>query len=156
MAANSSHIELGEITQHNVRQLKLINSIVFPVNYTDKFYNDLVQAGELAKLAFFDDIPVGGVCCRVESEKGTKQLYIMTLGCLAPYRHLGIGTVLLNHAIAQARKDPSISTIALHVQVNNEVAHNFYKKFGFKVTDTVKDYYKRIEPADANVLTLTL
>lgn len=39
-----------------------------------------------------------------------------------------------------------------HVQVNNESAIEFYKKFGFEVVDLKKNYYKRIEPADAYVL----
>ena len=29
-------MELCEITQHNIKQLKLVNSIVFPVTYDDK------------------------------------------------------------------------------------------------------------------------
>jgi len=36
--------------------------------------------------------------------------------------------------------------------VNNESAIEFYKKFGFEVVDLKKNYYKRIEPADAYVL----
>lgn len=39
-----------------------------------------------------------------------------------------------------------------HVQVNNEGAIAFYKKFGFEVVDKKQNYYKRIEPADAYVL----
>lgn len=38
------------------------------------------------------------------------------------------------------------------MQVNNEGAIAFYKKFGFEVVDLKKNYYKRIEPADAYVL----
>lgn len=38
------------------------------------------------------------------------------------------------------------------MQVNNESAIEFYKKFGFEVVDLKKNYYKRIEPADAYVL----
>ena len=40
---------------------------MFPVVYHDNFYKDVLEAGELAKLAFFNDIVVGAVCCRVET-----------------------------------------------------------------------------------------
>ena len=41
--------------------------------------------------AYFNDIVVGGVCCRIETEGDQRRLYIMILGVLAPYRRLGIG-----------------------------------------------------------------
>lgn len=43
-------IELGDITVHNLRQLKKINQVVFPVSYNDKFYKDVLDLGPLAKL----------------------------------------------------------------------------------------------------------
>lgn len=45
-------------------------------------------------IAFYNDTVVGAVCCRVDHIDNARRLYIMTLGCLAPYRKLGIGTVL--------------------------------------------------------------
>jgi N-alpha-acetyltransferase 50 len=84
-------IELGEITGHNVKQLKKINQLVFPVSYNDKFYKDVLDVGPLAKLVYFNDIVVGGVCCRIDTTESQRKLYIMTLGCLAPYRKHGIG-----------------------------------------------------------------
>lgn len=42
-----------------------------------------------------------------------------------------------------------------HVQVNNDGAIKFYEKFGFKIVEEKKNYYKRIEPADAYVLQKT-
>ena len=50
--------------------------------YHDKFYRDVLDAGDLAKLAYYNDIVVGAVCCRVDTsaESGERKLYIMTLG----------------------------------------------------------------------------
>ena len=45
--------------------------------------------------------------------------------------------------------------ICRHVQVNNEGAIKFYEKFGFEIVEEKKNYYKRIEPADAYVLQKT-
>ncbi|XP_078464287.1 N-alpha-acetyltransferase 50 [Lampetra planeri] len=148
--------ELGEVTPHNIKQLKRLNQVIFPVFYNDKFYKDVLEVGELARLAYFNDIVVGAVCCRVDFSNNQKRLYIMTLGCLARYRRLGIGTKMLNHVLAICEKDGTYDNIFLHVQVNNESAMRFYREFGFEVLETKAQYYKRIEPADAHVLQKTL
>ncbi|XP_041088966.1 N-alpha-acetyltransferase 50 isoform X1 [Polyodon spathula] len=147
-----SRIELGDVTPHNIKQLKRLNQVIFPVSYNEKFYKDVLEVGELAKLAYFNDIAVGAVCCRVDHSQNQKRLYIMTLGCLAPYRRLGIGTKTLNHVLNICEKDGTFDNIYLHVQISNESAIDFYRKFGFEIIETKKNYYKRIEPADAHVL----
>lgn len=43
--------------------------------------------------AYYNDIVVGAVCCRVDTSDNARRLYIMTLGCLAPYRRHGIGKI---------------------------------------------------------------
>lgn len=144
-------IELGDITKHNVTLLRRLNQSIFPVGYNDKFYKEILEAGELAKLAFFNDIVVGAVCCRLEQADNEKRLYIMTLGCLFTYRRLGIGTTMLKHVIDCASKR-GIDSIYLHVQINNSAAIEFYQKFGFDIVETHEHYYKRIEPPSALVL----
>ncbi|CAH2090475.1 unnamed protein product [Euphydryas editha] len=149
-------IELGDVTPHNIKQLKKLNTVVFPVSYNDKFYKDVLEAGELAKLAYYNDIVVGAVCCRIDTSENSRRLYIMTLGCLYPYRRLGIGTLMVEHVLKYVEQDGNFDSIFLHVQVNNEGAIDFYKKFGFEIVETKEHYYKRIEPADAHVLQKTI
>ncbi|KAL5126130.1 N-alpha-acetyltransferase 50 [Glycine soja] len=105
-------------------------------------------------LAYYSDICVGAIACRLEKKEGGGQVrvYIMTLGVLAPYRGLGIGTKLLNHVLDLCSKQ-NISEVYLHVQTNNEDAINFYKKFGFEITETIQNYYTNITPPDCYVLT---
>ncbi|CAI8006174.1 N-alpha-acetyltransferase 50, partial [Geodia barretti] len=131
----------------------------FVFNYTDdepavfvQFYKDVLELGSMAKLAYFNDLVVGAVCCRVETEGDKHRMYIMTLGCLAPYRRLGIGTALLNHVLQKARDHGNIDNIYLHVQINNEDALAFYRKFDFHSVETKEQYYKRIDPPHAHVL----
>jgi ribosomal protein S18 acetylase RimI-like enzyme len=147
----------GGLTEKNIGQLKLLNTVVFPVNYNDTFYRDLLNDPALTRLALFNDVLVGAVCCRVENKtSGTgKRLYIMTLGVLAPYRKRQIGSKLLEFAIESGEKR-EVEEVYLHVQTSNEEALSFYKKFGFQIVETIKDYYKRIEPRDCYVLQKSL
>ena len=54
--------------------------------------------------------------------------------------------------LEKAAKDDRIAEVYLHVQVNNSDAKDFYLKHGFEETGVIKDYYKRIEPADCFLL----
>uniref|UniRef100_A0A8C9EAI9 N-alpha-acetyltransferase 50 n=1 Tax=Phocoena sinus TaxID=42100 RepID=A0A8C9EAI9_PHOSS len=125
-----------------------LNQVIFPVSYNDKFYKDVLEVGKLAKFAYFNDIAAGAVCCRVNHSQNQKRLYIMTVGCLAPYRRLGIGTKMLNHVLNICEKVGTFDNIYLHVQISNESAIDLYRKFGFEIIETKKSHYKWIEPAD--------
>ncbi|KAG8051392.1 hypothetical protein GUJ93_ZPchr0001g31774 [Zizania palustris] len=103
--------------------------------------------------AYYSDICVGAIACRLEKkEGGAVCVYIMTLGVLAPYRGLGIGSKLLNCVLDLCEKQ-DVPEIYLHVQTNNDDAISFYKKFGFEITKTIEKYYKNIMPPDCYVLT---
>ena len=73
-----TRIDLGDVTPHNIKLLKKVNQVVFPIVYHDKFYKDVLEAGELAKLAYYNDVVVGAVCCRIDltpSEDGQPKRY---------------------------------------------------------------------------------
>ncbi|KAL5126060.1 N-alpha-acetyltransferase 50 [Glycine soja] len=153
-AGREVSISLDGVRDKNLMQLKKLNLALFPVRYNDKYYTDALASGEFTKLAYYSDICVGAIACRLEKKEGGGQVrvYIMTLGVLAPYRGLGIGTRLLNHVLDLCSKQ-NISEVYLHVQTNNEDAINFYKKFGFEITETIQNYYTNITPPDCYVLT---
>lgn len=68
-----------------------------------------------------------------------------------------IGDQLLEHILTEAGKsENAVSKVSLHVQINNDAAVAFYKKHGFQVVQTDKDYYKDVEPRDAFVLEKTI
>uniref|UniRef100_A0A6G1S5B6 N-terminal methionine N(alpha)-acetyltransferase NatE n=1 Tax=Aceria tosichella TaxID=561515 RepID=A0A6G1S5B6_9ACAR len=144
-------IEIGDITEENVKPVRRQCQTIFPVNYNDKFYRKLIGSGQLAKLAYFDGVLAGVVCCRLELADDGKHLYIVTLGCLFTYRRRGIGTAMLRHVIDYAA-EKGVDDIYLHVQSSNTVAIQFYKKFGFEINGVVEDYYKNIEPSSALIL----
>ena len=46
-------VALGDLTPANIQQLKVINSVVFPVTYNIKFYKEVLEVGEFAKLGMY-------------------------------------------------------------------------------------------------------
>lgn len=46
------------MTPHNIKQLKRLNQVIFPVSYNDKFYKDVLEVGELAKLGIICFFPL--------------------------------------------------------------------------------------------------
>ncbi|KAA1063860.1 hypothetical protein PGT21_026877 [Puccinia graminis f. sp. tritici] len=126
----SPRIAIVDLTPNNVGTLRKLNSVLFPVSYSDKFYHQVLDEylSDYCKLIYYNDLPVGAVCCRIEPDpkelpgatstgkvngsasnqsngsSNQTKLYIMTLGVLAPYRQQGLATQLLNQVISAAQK----------------------------------------------------
>ncbi|CAG7854087.1 SubName: Full=Uncharacterized protein {ECO:0000313/EMBL:CCA70028.1} [Serendipita indica DSM 11827] len=171
----TSSISLAPVNKNNVGTLRKLlrvsisaltsyrlTSVILPVIYTDRFFTEVLlpETEEYCQLVYYNDIPVGTVCSRIETDESHKEakLYIMTMGVLAPYRSLGLGTHALKHVLNAASTStakPYIKAIYLHVQINNEAAKRFYERNGFKEVGVVENYYKKIEPRAAWVMEWT-
>lgn len=170
----NSQISLNPIVKENLKELKRLNLIIFSgIHYGPKFYRDVLDSGVYSRMAYCKGQPIGAICCAFEKTQKTsgknektleeklqgakekKELLILTLGVLAHHRCQGVGSLLLQHALDHARRD-SVSSICLHVQVNNHLAMDFYKTFHFDIKEEKKNYYRRLEPSDAYVLELKL
>ena len=66
------------------------------------------------------------------------------------------GSRLLQNILDLACQDPAISEAYLHVHVINEEALAFYIRWGFQSAGTVENYYRRIEPRHAVILSKRL
>jgi len=162
-------LRFGDVTKDNWQQLRRLNLSVFPVSYSDKFYADTYrpELKAITRLAFYNDVLIGAVCCRYETVELTaeriinksdqhRRLYIMTLGVLAPYRHYGVGRRLLEIILDHAKKTNDIEEIFLHVQTSNTEALAFYKAFGFENVGIINNYYKKISPPDCYIVSKKL
>jgi hypothetical protein len=47
---SSRTITLDDLTSQNIGLLKKLNTVIFPVPYSEKFYKESLNVGELAKL----------------------------------------------------------------------------------------------------------
>ncbi|OAV93955.1 hypothetical protein PTTG_12592 [Puccinia triticina 1-1 BBBD Race 1] len=123
--APAPRIAIVDLTPNNVGTLRKLNSVLFPVSYSDKFYHQVLEdyLSDYCKLIYYNDLPVGAVCCRIEpdpkepsagstgkvngstnTQSNQTKLYIMTLGVLAPYRQQGLATKLLHQVISAAQQ----------------------------------------------------
>jgi len=155
-AKSSPRVTFAPITPNNLGTVRKLNSVLFPIKYSEKFYKDILlpEAEEFCQLVYYNDIPVGTICCRLESKDDQNHLYLMTMGILAPYRSRKLGSQSLELVLAAAATHikPKIDKIYLHVQVSNQDAKKFYERHGFNEVKIHKDYYKKIVPHDAWVL----
>ncbi len=69
---------------------------------------------------------------------------IMNIVVKKDFRHLGIGTALLNEIITLCLS-LNLSSITLEVRKDNEYAISLYKNFGFETLGVRKKYYNGID-----------
>ncbi|KAF8160821.1 acyl-CoA N-acyltransferase [Crassisporium funariophilum] len=155
-SSTSRRVTFASITTNNLGTVRKLNAVLFPIKYSEKFYKDILlpEVEDFCKLVYYNDIPVGTICCRLENKDGQNVIYLMTMGILAPYRSRKLGSQSLELVLAAAstHTKPNVDKIYLHVQISNHDAKKFYEAHGFKQVEVHKDYYKKIVPHDAWVL----
>ncbi|KAL6767092.1 hypothetical protein ACKKBG_A38545 [Auxenochlorella protothecoides x Auxenochlorella symbiontica] len=147
-------VRFETVRKETIEQLRTLNRVIFPLNYSDRVYADILACGPVSQLAFDrDGEMVGAIACRLENTSEGPVLYILTLGVLAPYRRLGVGARLLGNVLGIVTRDlPEVVAAVLHVQVGNGAALDLYRHAGFSVGPVVPGYYPRLNPPDAVLL----
>jgi len=139
-----------------IPDLKLFNAGMFPVSYSEKFYETVLRLPNLTSLGYCGNELIGAVCCRTESAPDQEgvTLYIMTLGVKPLFRRRGIASQMLRLVVSH--HELQVSKIYLHVQISNEDAIAFYHGLGFVTEKQITNYYARLDPPHCFLLSRPL
>lgn len=89
---------------------------------------------------------VGAIRCRLLP---SSQLYLSTIGVLAPYRSHGIAMHLLQDVVKKAVELHSVRCVTAHVWEANEEGLEWYKKRSFDLLEKEEAYYRKLRPQGA-------
>mmetsp|Transcript_18381 Transcript_18381/g.18466 ORF Transcript_18381/g.18466 Transcript_18381/m.18466 type:complete len:324 (+) Transcript_18381:354-1325(+) len=146
-------------------ELKEIHEELFPVRYSDTFYDDACNGkGPNGKELFSciistqeagtgREIIAGFILAQhlnieecdggiFPSNHSPKQVcYILTIGIRVSYRREKLGSMLISHTCSFARRNLQCGGVYLHVIYYNRAAIMFYERMGFHYLKELEDFY---------------
>ena len=149
-------VKFGNIDKNNIEQMRQLNNLSLPVRYQSGFYARILNKMRHGMFAFYNDFIVGAISWKYDLIENQRAVYIMTITVLEEYKRYGIGSQLLQELINIHKPILEIDFIYLHVQINNELALQFYTKSNFENVKIIENYYTDIEPRNAYLLKLKL
>ena len=152
---------LRKFSLNDLKRVTYINNACLPENYSDHFFVDLHRRfPETFIVAEENGEIVGYIMCRVETGLSSfgfrgliKKGHIVSVAVLPSYRRKGIGEALVAKAM-ESLQFYKAKQCFLEVRVTNTAATNLYRKLGFQITRTIRNYYADGE--DAYVMTIKL
>ena len=131
-----------------------INRECLPENYTPIFFMNLYKRfPETFIVAELNKEIVGYIMCRIETGIPsfkllgiTKKGHVISIAVLPRYQQKGIGYALMREA-TQAMMNYNAKECYLEVRKSNRPAVGLYKKLGFEISRTVRNYYADGEDA---------
>lgn len=113
-----------------------------------EFESFFERAGVFAAIAYHKEkTPVGFVLCWLIED----QCDLLSMGVLPENRRDGVGLMLLDYAVANARS-LGAKHLMLEVNINNTAAHTLYEAQGFEKFSTRKDYYTNADGSKADAV----
>ncbi|KAF1943161.1 hypothetical protein EJ02DRAFT_343991 [Clathrospora elynae] len=156
------NVELVPLTEDLMLAFKRLNTLTLPISYPEAFYKETMTEPyrSITLIAVWHSSPanadsasspekrllVGAVRCRLLP---SSQLYISTIGILAPYRSHGIAMHLLQAVVKKAVEEHSVRSVTAHVWEANEEGLEWYNKRGFETLEKEDGYYRKLKPQGA-------
>ncbi|EAT85039.2 hypothetical protein HBH56_151180 [Parastagonospora nodorum] len=161
-----SNVEIAPLTVEHLPDYKRLNALTLPVAYPESFYKETMTEPNLSitmvalwhsslsqasgsHVATEPPRLVGAIRCRLLP---SSQLYISTIGILAPYRSHGIAMHLLQAVVRKAVDLHSVRCVTAHVWEANDDGLDWYKKRNFEILDKEEAYYRKLKPQGAHLV----
>ncbi|MDL2246727.1 GNAT family N-acetyltransferase [Methanobrevibacter sp. OttesenSCG-928-K11] len=136
-------MKIREFLPKDLKRIHDIELMSFNQSYGIDMFKKLYDIGTGFLVCEINEYVVGYIIFWIK-EEGLG--HIISLAVDKNYRNLEVASKLLTKAIL-IFKNAGIDLITLEVNVNNEKAINFYKKFDFTVDREVPGYYENNEAA---------
>jgi ribosomal-protein-alanine acetyltransferase len=115
-----------------------------PERYNPMIFNQFYESFPEGFLVVIDQQQLIGFLVGIKTAPATAR--ILMLSILSRYRKQGIGTALLKEFLTIMRH-LSVTEVELEVRTTNQGALAFYKKQGFTLQHTIKQFYQNGEDA---------
>ena len=138
MVYEKKEIDFKKIDKSNCQIIENIQKDMYTVNWNeDEIKNLLEKGGGEGIILINNSVPIGYCLFRILMD----EVEILSIEIEAKYRNMGLGLTLFNQ-IERSFKERKISKCFLEVNINNDLARNFYEKIGFICIKNIKNYYK--------------
>lgn len=155
-----NNVALSPLKPEHLDAYKNLNALTLPIPYPESFYKETMTEPHhsITLIALWNPTPtqdsdeagrgqvVAAIRCRLLP---SSQLYISTIGVLAPYRSHGIAVHLLSAVIQKAVKLHGVRCVTAHVWEANEEGLEWYQKRRFEVLGREDAYYRKLRPQGA-------
>lgn len=120
-----------------------LDSVCFdlPFRFSRASMRRFAEAKKAQVLLAHDGDVLAGFCILHQERLARKRVgYIVTLDVAPAYRRKGLGSALMQAIERQARAEGCVA-LALHVFTGNDVAMQFYERYGFAASHRVEAFY---------------
>ena len=130
-------IKYDTLRAEYIDSLTVLDKLCFSIPWSKKlFENDIDNKNAFYVIALFNGVVIG--YCGLY--KVLDEADITNIAVHPDYRNLGIATTILDYILKHC-SESKISKVMLEVRESNYIAINLYKKYGFKVVGSRKNYY---------------
>jgi ribosomal-protein-alanine N-acetyltransferase len=154
--------KLRRFKPSDLENVMQINRACLPENYTTLFFMNIYKRfPETFIVAEANNEIVGYIMCRIETGIPTCKLlgitrkgHVISIAVLPSHHRQGVGYALIREA-TQAMSGYNAKECYLEVRESNLAAVSLYKKMGFEIARTARNYYADGEDAYVMVIQLS-